>query len=115
MLIGGFVVALLMTADASLANSTHWRTGGLCAAYMLALTVLYGGWASTVACRPVYAMWENLGNRPGRDFIDFLWQLSGFTGFTISTSGTKSNLWRNFGYVLFAIFVIALVVSILPR
>jgi hypothetical protein len=90
MLFGGLGLSLLMTADNRLASTTRWKTGGLFGAYAVILMLLYGGCSSSVACRPLFVMWQNLGDRLGRDFVGFLWQLSGFAGFTISASGTTS-------------------------
>ena len=115
MLVGGLIVSFLIIADEHLANRTQWRAAGLSCVYLVVLLVLYPNCSNIAACKPVYIMWENLGDWLGRDVVNFIWQVSMFTDFTIITSGTQSHLWKRFGYVIFGIFVFALFLRIMPH
>lgn len=119
MLVGGWSLSFLMLLDESLFNTTRKRSLRLVVGYTIVLAFLYGsGVCASIfglsACSTVSEMWLNLGHRYVSDTVDFLGVLSGFAGFTISTSGTSSHKWQNIGYALFALFVVALLLSIYP-
>jgi hypothetical protein len=115
MFLGGTVLAGFMKADDRLAKSTHWNIDVLFIGYSAALVFLYGICPSSTSLRFIFIMWENLGDALGRTMLDFLWQLSGFVGFTLSTSGTTSRRWTSIGGGLFALFILCLAATIWPR
>jgi hypothetical protein len=119
-LLFGAAIALLMTLDSNLANSTHRNTFGLFLLYAIPFIFLYvptvcSGLLGNAWCERLIVLREDISGWLGGDWLNTLWLLSGFIGFTIESSGTQSDGWRTVGRAFLAVFVAAFVLRFLAK